>query len=295
LPGRLRGMMNANAFTIAWTIHLVARWAFFSSESHTMTKFTFLPIVTLVAAFSLLPRSNANAEDLYLTDGSAFPGQLWLSEGGTAERSILRRETRANAAYPTAIMKLSQATVGPEGHVYYCSGLDGHVMHLLEGRNEVLSFEFAGQVRDLASTGEEHTVYFSVVPTPQDGERLADGKIYRRDLWDGAPSEVLTVRQDDVGGNWWGTFTIKDGVVYIATLGDNARIYRVTGRGAELAFETRVRIDGLTTGPDGDFYFVGGDRKVYRTRDFERFETALETDRRLTDVTLRAAREGVRP
>lgn len=249
----------------------------------------------LAFAFAIAVSANAFADDLYLADGYAFPGQLWLSEGGTAERSILRRDERPNPAFANAVTKLGQITVGPDGKVYYISGLDGSVLHLLDGRHEVLSFEFDGQIRDLASTGEEHTVYFSVVATPQDGAPLTDGKIYRRDIWEGQPNEVATVRQAEVDNAWWGVFTIKDGAVYVATFGERSRIYKLTGRGAELAFEATTRVDGLSTTPDGDFLYVSSDGNVYRTRDFERSEIVLRTDRRLTDATQRASSEAPRP
>ena len=120
--------------------------------------------------------------------------------------------------------------------MYFVSGLDGYVIHLLDGRNEVLSFEYPGQIRDIDSGNEEHTVYFSVVPTPQNGEPLADGKIYRRDLWAGQPSEAATIRQADIGGNWWGTFAIQDGTTYIATFESPSRIFKLTSDGPEQVF-----------------------------------------------------------
>ena len=161
-------------------------------------------VLTLFAACAAVP--TATGEDFYLTDGRAFPGQLWFARSGSPERLLHRREVTVNPAFPRAAMKLGQVAVGPDDKVYFASGLDGYVIHLLDGRNEVVSFEFAGQVRDLACSDEEHTVYFSVVPTPQNNEPLADGKIYRRDIWAGQPSEVATIRQSQVGGNWWGTW-----------------------------------------------------------------------------------------
>ncbi len=248
-------------------------------------------------ALTLLVSSvaTANAEDLYLADGSAFPGQLWLSEGGTAERSLVRRAARPDPAFPNAVTKLAQTAIGSDGKIFYASGLDGCVMHLLDGRNEIMAFEFDGQIRDLATTGEEHTVYFSVVPTPQDGAPVADGKIYRRDLWEGRPSEVATVQPYSIAGDWWGTFAIKDGAVYIVTWGDVSRIYRLNSRGEELVYETRARITGLTAGAGDEFFFVTGDRHVYRTRDFATVETVLSTDRLLTDVALRTSADAPRP
>jgi len=205
------------------------------------------------------------------------------------ERSVYRRDAMANRAFPQAVMKLAQVAVESDGKVYYISGLDGYVLHLLKGRNEILSFDVDGQVRDLACSDEPHTVYYSVVPTPQDGAPLADGKIFRRDIWAGRPNELATIRQSQVDGNWWGTFTIRDGVVYLATLEDSSRIFKLTGSGAELAFGgCGFRIQGLTTGPDGRFYFTDGSDKVYRTADFHDIEPVFRGGRNFTDVSFRA-------
>jgi hypothetical protein len=231
--------------------------------------------------------SGAAASDLLLTDGRAFPGELWQSRSGAREQRIHRREATANPAYPQAAMKVGQVAVGPDHKLYFASGLDGYVLHLLDGVNEVLSFEFPGQVRDLDSGNEEHTVYFSVVSTPQNGAPLADGKIYRRDLWAGQPNEVAAVRQADVGGNWWGAFAIQDGTVYIATLENPSRIFKLTTAGPEQVFPAnRFKIQGLAAAPDGKFLFTDGTNTVYRTADFDTVETALQANRPFTDVAV---------
>ena len=241
----------------------------------------------LVFAVVVLLSPVAMADDLLLTDGRAFPGQLWLSRSGAAEGSIHRREATANPAYPRATMKLGQVTVGADGKLYFVSGLDGYVIHLLDGRNEVLSFEFDGQIRDLDSGGEEHTVYFSVVPTPQNGEPLADGKIYRRDLWLGQPSEVAVVRQADIGGGWWGTFATKEGSTYIATHERPSRLFKLTTAGPEPVFTAnQYEIHGLTVTSDGAFLFTNDTGKVYRTVDFVTVEPAFVGGQHFTDVAV---------
>ena len=251
-------------------------------------------ILALVA--SGLTYSNVSASDLLLTDGKAFPGQLWQTRDGQPERSIFRQQPIANRAYPNAAMKLGQVAVGPDRKIYFASGLDGYVLHLLNGTNEVVSFEFAGQVRDLDTGGEEHTVYFSVVPTPQNGEPLADGKIYRRDLWAGQPSEFATVGQSRIGGNWWGTFAIQNGTVYLATFESPSRIFKLTTAGPEQVFAAnRFKIQGLTSAADGNFYFVDGSANVYRTSDFENIETVFRGGRPFTDLAVEETAATTRP
>lgn len=244
----------------------------------------------LVLAVWGLSCAGASAGELLLSDARAFPGQLWQSRASGPERSIYRREVSANPAYPRAAMKLAPVAVGPDGKIYFASGLDGYVLHLLDGTHEVLSFEFAGQVRDLDCGDEPHTVYFSVVPTPQGNEPLADGKIYRRDLWLGQPSEVATIRQSQIGGGWWGTFALKNGTVYLATFDSPGRIFKLTSAGPEPVFvANRFKIQGLTAASDDNFLFVDGTGRVYRTADFANVETVLEGEHTFTDVALEPA------
>jgi hypothetical protein len=241
----------------------------------------------LVVSTSCLAGTSAFCADLLFADGAAFPGELWRSTNGSRETRIHRRESIANPAFPQAAMKLGQIAVGPDRKVYFASGLDGYVLHLLDGRNEVLSFEHPGQIRDLDGGGEDHTVYYSIVPTPQNGAPLADGKIFRRDIWAGAPSEVATVRQADIGGNWWGTFTVYDGSPYIATFEAPSRLFKLTPGGPEPVYlGNRAKIVGLVSSPDGYFLFTDGTNKVYRTADFETIEVVHEGGRAFTDVAI---------
>ncbi len=225
------------------------------------------------------------ADDLWLADGKAFPGRLFHSVGGGTERLILQREATANQAFPQAAMKLGHVAMSPEGNLFFCSGLDGYVLSLLDGRNEVLSFEFGGQVRDIACGDEEHTVYFSVVPTPQNGEPLADGKIYRRDIWQGQPAEIANVRQADVGGNWWGNFTVRNGVVYLATFENPSRLFKLTSSGPEAVFTgNQVNIQGFTA-VGNEFVIADGTGRIVKTTDFTSFTPILEGENNFTDVT----------
>jgi hypothetical protein len=240
----------------------------------------------VVALHSSVSSAAFGAETLFLADGKTFPGRLWASEAGGSERLAFQREATANPAYPEAVMKLGHVAVGPDHKIYYCSGLDGYVLHLLDGRHEVLSFEFPGQIRDVACTDEEHVVYFSVVPTPQNGEPLADGKIYRRDVWQGQPTEVATVRQSDIGGGWWGTFAVKDRELYIATLEDSSRVFKLTSSAPELvATVNGHKIAGITSTAQG-WLLAKGTGRIYRTADFAAIEDAFLAVKPISDVAV---------
>lgn len=244
----------------------------------------------------LAATSQVRAQELFLTDSGSLPGRLWRSEGGAPEREIHRRADRANPAFSRAIMRLAQSAVTPEGAIYFASGLDGYIMHLVDGRHEIAVMEHTGQIRDVATTGEEHTVYFSSVATPQNGESLADGQILRRDFWEGSPSVVATVRQADVGNNWWGTFTIHRGTTVLATRHEPSRLFQLTSGGPVQVFpENQYSIRGLASGPDGLFYFTTGSGKVYRTADFTNVTPVLVAGCNLSDVALRGSPENTRP
>jgi hypothetical protein len=245
-------------------------------------------MLALLAA--VLSCANAAASDLLLADGKTFPGQLWQSRDGQGEWLIFREQATPNRAYPNAVMKIGHVAVGPDGKAFFASGLDGYVLHLLDRSKEVVSFEFPGQIRDIDTGGEEHTVYFSVVATPQNGAPLADGKIYRRDLWAGQPSEVFTVVQAQVGNNWWGTFAVQNGSVYIATLENPSRIFRLSSADPERVYiGNRYQIQGLAATADGSFYFTDGTANVYRTKDFDTYETVFRGARPYSDVAVEPA------
>ncbi len=254
----------------------------------------YLLIATVV--FQALGPMAIQADDLWLAAGDEFPGRLRVSQGETAPQVVLSRNPSPDPAYPHAVMKVGQIAVGHDQAIYYCSGLDGSIMHLLDDRHEIQVLEVAGQVRDLACTAEEHTVYYSVVSTPQDGRPLAAGQIFRRDLGEGSPQLVATIEQAAIGGNWWGTFTMRDSDIYLATLDSPSRIYKWCATALTREFTTnRYDIRGISVAGNGDFLFVDGSGEVWRTVDFTSVQRVLSTSLRLTDVNSRALSTTQRP
>jgi hypothetical protein len=233
--------------------------------------------------------THAWSADYWLADQQAFPGGIWhAADGDAGERLIHRRQPTADPVFPRAFMKVGQIAAAPDGEFYFCSGLDGCVLALLDGRHEVLSFEFGGQIRDLSCGGEEHVVYFSVVPTPQNDEPLPDGKIYRRDLWAGEAAEVATIHQAEVGGNWWGTFCVRERVIYLATTEPRSRLFRVTGAAPEAIYPNNTRrILGLEANGEA-FVVADGTGEIVRTIDFTSFEPVHSGPIKASDVTVSA-------
>jgi hypothetical protein len=251
-----------------------------------VSRFTQFALVAVVV-FAAVGSKCCQAAESWVADQRAFPGAIWQVDAAGQGHLLHRREAQADPAFPRAIMKVAQVAAAPDGSFYFCSGLDGCVLALLDNRHEVLCFEFDGQIRDIACGGEDHVVYFSVVPTPQDGEPLADGKIYRRDLWLGQPAEVATIRQADVGGNWWGTFCVRDGVIYLATTEPTSRLFQLTSGTPEAVFPGNTRrIMGFEPFADG-FVVADGEHDIVRTVDFTTFEPFFTTAVQASDVTVR--------
>lgn len=262
-----------------------------------MLSSAFPPILTgFFATLVFTLASNLYADDLFLAAGNEFPGRLRLSEGDGAPSVVFSRQERPNPAYPNAQMKLSRVAVAVDRSVYYCSGLDGSVMHLLDGQHEIQVLEIEGQIRDLACTNEPHTIYYSVVPTPQEGEALQDGLIYRRDFQSGSPELVARIPQADVGGNWWGTFCILDSEIILLTNESPNRVFKWSGGAVTHEFgHNTLSLSGITVSNDRKFLVSARTGHVHETTDFQAFRTVLSTSLPLTDLSVSATETGGRP
>lgn len=248
----------------------------------------FIAIVMALAAIGLTACTVnlVRGEELFLASSHAWPGAIWRSEHGLPERDVHQRPPAPPASAPGGVPRIANVAVTADGKQFYCSGLDGYILQNIAGR-DVVACKFDGQIRDVAIGRENHTLYFSVVPTPQNGEPLADGRIYRYDWYAGAPVEIARVHQKQVAETWWGAFTMHQGRIYIATLEDSSRIFKLDGNEPIPVKEnTGVRITGLTINSDGEFLFATGGTQIFRTRDFSEVHAALSTRRRVTDVAL---------
>lgn len=269
----------------------------FSRPGTTMFSSAFPRVVTsLFSTLIFTVSSNLWADDLFLAAGGEFPGRLRLSEGDGSPNVVFSRQDRPNPAYPNAQMKLARVAVAVDRSVYYCSGLDGSIMHLLDGQHEIQVLEIEVQIRDLACTDEPHTIYYSVVPTPQDGESLQDGVVYRRDFQSGSPEVVARIPQAEVGGNWWGTFCILDSEIILLTNESPNRVFKWSGGAITHEFgNNTLSLSGITISNDKKFLVSARTGHVHETTDFQVFRTVLMTSLPLTDVSIIATETGGRP
>jgi hypothetical protein len=248
----------------------------------------FVAIVMAIAAIGLTvcTINVVRGEEFYLASTHSWPGAVWRSEHGLPEREVHLRPAAPLVSAPGSVPRIANIAVTADDKQYYCSGLDGYILHNLRG-HDVVTCKFEGQIRDLAIGREDHTIYFSVVATPVNGAPLADGKLYKYDWYTGGPIELATVKQQQVGGNWWGAFAIHDGSFHLATLEDSSKIFRLDGADAlPIHSKTGFRITGFTISSEGEYFFATGEAQVFRTFDFQRVHSALATRRRITDVTI---------
>jgi hypothetical protein len=243
--------------------------------------------VRFALALTVLSAPAAFAEDLLLTTARSWPGTLSVSEGGTWPREIYRH-VEGSRYLRGAVPRIAAVAYGSSAGTFVCSGLDGAIFKL-DGNHPRLLYEHSGQVRDLAIDDGEGRLYFSVLPTPRGGESAGATEIWFFNFRTSRASRFAVIPQSAVDGDYWGTFTIRGGVLYAATLTPQGRVYRIfPGGRSELAFESgQGPTTGLTFGPSGELYYATDSAKVLRTADFRRSETVLEDPAaQFTDVAV---------
>lgn len=223
-------------------------------------------------------------EELFVTHNQHWPGLYWKIEGPDREFEAMRRDVAAATTLNT-IPRVANVAVLPDGRQFFVSGLDNAIMNNLDG-HEVTVFTVDGQIRDIDCGRETNAIYFSVVPTPQAGEALQDGKIYRRDLYAATNELVATVPQNQVGGNWWGAFAVKDGAIIVGVNHANgSKFYKVNGGHVEAVMATsEFQVAGFNFDNNGDLVFTTGTPKIYRTTDFSRVDPVHVARQNLNDV-----------
>lgn len=254
-------------------------------------------LLSLCLSALLLGANSTEAQQAMLADSALKAGSIWQADGSAAELVVHQRSGSVEPAFPEAEKNIAQLAISSDEKIYFCSGLDGYVIHLINGKHEVAAFApVKGQIRDLACTGEKHTIYYSVVETPVNKQNLSDGQIFRRDIEEGKETLVATIRQADVGGNWWGVFTIHEGSIYLATSETDSRILKWTkGAISEVALLKGYKIEGLTVAPDTSFQFVCGNKNIYCTADFKEITSSETNIPHLSDIAFPASSDSQRP
>lgn len=241
-----------------------------------------LPIGLLPTSVAAFP-----AEELHLATCNDADGVLSVAElVGSVQWNRVRLPNHQMVS-KTLPGPSRQVAIDAYGVRYEVSGRDGRIIRHDGGLRTVV-FECPGRIHDIVCTGESKVVYVSAVPTSLNGE-VQDGGIYRINLRTRRSSLVMAVRQAEVGGQWWGTFTIRDGAFVIATNDSPSRLFKMTAaKPLPIHAKNRFSISGMTTDECGHLLFATGESKLYRTADFTSVESLAELDEPIADVTRRA-------
>lgn len=186
-------------------------------------------LLSLVALLGLFAAACPARAEWAFAEFSPWPGEIKLAARGPEPRLYYRRPTTLSPNDGRAWPRLCTLTCAePGGPIYFASGLDSRIYQLGHGR-ERLVFDAAGlekpgpQIRFVRMNRGNSYLYFSVVPTPQDGAPLSDGTIYALNLERKQVDFSIPVAQTDVGRDWWGAFLPDDsteGGLFLASRSD---------------------------------------------------------------------------
>lgn len=225
----------------------------------------------------------AAAEEFLLADGRAWPGRILVaSERG--ERVLAVRDTRLP---PELIPRVQSLTTLTDGRVIFASGLDRSLMELQPHGERV--FQHGGYLARQVRTDRDGTLYWSGLETPINGNPLPDGFIYRLNA-DGTSQPVLTFSQGDVGRDWWGSFDVVEGRIFVGTLRNRTSIYDVSVSPVQPVVTLPIAVTAFRFGRDGSLYGCDGGGNIFRWADRtqpERYEAVLRSATPFVDFAIR--------
>lgn len=159
------------------------------------------------------------AEDFFLADGESWPGKILR----TSDRGLQEVHLRSQALPQGDVPRIRSITLDHDGNLVFCSGLDRSLMKLL-ARGEV-RFQHGGYLVRQVRTDTDGTIYFSGLETPLQGNPLPDGFIYRVNPASGRTETLSTFSQSDTQHDWWGSFDVREGHIYVSTFHEPSTIY----------------------------------------------------------------------
>lgn len=225
--------------------------------------FTAAPFSTLTPA--------AVGEEFVLADGRAWPGRIFTANGRA--ESVLN--VRPGGLPQELIPRVQSLTTLPDGRIIFCSGLDRSLVELLPRGERV--FQQGGYLARQVRTDRDGTLYWSGLETPINGNPLPDGFIYKLNAR-GQAETVMTFSQGDVGRDWWGSFDVVEGRVFVGTNRGRTSIYDVSVSPVQPVCTLPIAATAFRFGRDDSIYACDGSGNLYRFSDranTDRYETVL--------------------
>ena len=227
-------------------------------------------------------------DGFWFADHRAMPGIVMSSDGSNAPREVFRRASNITNGASDSVPKIGCVAPGKMlGQVFFASGLDRYIFRA-DGGRQVLAHTHSAQVRDLAFGDNPDLLYYSVVPTPQNGEPVPNGEIFSYHVKTKEQKLVWQINQADLPAAWWGAFAARGNRFYLATFDPPTQILEWSSDGAKPVLQANgLSAIGLDIAENGDFYLAASDGKVYLVRAGEEPQVAFESPgRKLSDVAI---------
>lgn len=202
-----------------------------------------------------------SADDFLLADGQAWPGRILACRNGV----VAPFHDRTNSLPDGLVPRVQSISVLPSGEVAFCSGLDRTVLEA--DRLGEHTLHHGGYLARQVRTDRDGTLYWSGLETPLGGNPLPDGFIYALDPNTHEVRTVLTFSQGDVGRDWWGSFDVVNGRIFVATLSGPSQIYDVSVSPVRHVCTLPFAITAFRFAADGSLYATNGQGQLYRVAD----------------------------
>lgn len=236
-------------------------------------------------AFVLLlcaPSAFGNGREVFVVDSRDDRGKLLrftVARDWIGPDTVYTRPT----APPAGLPHLASIAFTSDGQAFIVSGMDGNIYKLVAnlrgGHDEEHVYEHSGQVRHVGFGRDVEVLYFSVVPTPQSSLSRPDGQIYSLNLRTRVARLFYTVRQQDVGFDWSGTFAMDGNTVYLSS-NNPPTIYKVEDSSPRPVYQSQDKIGAMTFARPSDLYYTNGGSRVFRLQNFRQHSMVREASGR---------------
>lgn len=214
----------------------------------------------------LLILSNvATAQNFLVVDQNAWPGKFVSIRG--ASSSIYWQRGAVN---DSLVPKIRSLTPLPDGSIAFVSGLDRSILALRT--NGEIELHQGGYLARQVRTDSNGDLYWSGLETPQENNPLPDGFIYRRKASTGQVETLLTFSQELVRRDWWGSFDVRNGQVYVATLKSPSTIYRLENSIPKPIATIASNISSFRLESDNSVVAADGAGGIFRVPDLQQPE-----------------------
>lgn len=229
---------------------------------------------------------SAHGQTFLAVDQDAWPGKIVSFSRAGGESLYWQRGPAIN---DHVVPKIQSLTTLRDGTIAFCSGLDRSVQTIDRAGREY-ELHYGGSLVRQLRTDTNGDLFWSGLETPIDRNPLPDGFILCRRSGTGTVETLLTFSQGLVGQDWWGSFDVRQGQIWVATLNSPSRIYVIENSIPRLMSTLPISVSSFRFESATSLLAVDRNGRLYRFADFlnfpERFETLNDRPSRIVDFVL---------